>query len=86
MAGGEQDKVDVRLMLTAMAAVMDGERYLDSAGAALLLGSLAPATFRQFACSAGFPKAVKLGKGRKWKRLELIAWADQVRDRQNMAA
>jgi predicted DNA-binding transcriptional regulator AlpA len=77
---------DLRLVLAALTAVMDGDRYLDATAAALVIGNLAPATFRQVASRPGFPKAVKIGKGRKWRRRELLEWADRERDRQNRAA
>ncbi len=77
---------ELRTLVTALSAIVDGERYLDSAASALLLGNLAPATFRQYASRPGFPRAVKIGKGRKWRRRELLEWADRERDRQNRAA
>ncbi|MDX1555493.1 MAG: hypothetical protein R3212_05650 [Xanthomonadales bacterium] len=73
---------DLRQTVAALTAIVDGERYLDSTSAAILLGNLAPATFRQYAARPGFPRAVKIGKGRKWKRRELLDWADQLRDQQ----
>jgi len=82
----EQSAPDLRLVLSALTAVMDGDRYLDATAAALVIGNLAPATFRQIASRAGFPKAVKIGKGRKWRRRELLDWADRERERQNHAA
>lgn len=73
-------------MASVVAALIEGDRYLDVDSARILLGNLAPATFRQYAAKPGFPRAVKLGKGRKWRRRELLEWADRERDRQNRAA
>ncbi len=80
--GDHDEKDDLRRTVAALAAIVDGERYLDATGAAILLGNLAPATFRQYAAQAGFPRSVKIGKGRKWKRRELLDWADRLRDKQ----
>lgn len=83
MSAAEKQQPD---LIAVIAAMVDGDRYLDVDGARILLGNLAPATFRQYAAKPGFPKAVKLGKGRKWRRRELLDWADRERDRQNLAA
>lgn len=77
---------NVLSLLRAIAATLEGDRELDAEAAALVLGNLAPATFYQYAARPDFPRPVKIGKGRKWRRSELLAWADKERARQNRAA
>lgn len=72
--------------LVTLAALVDGDRELDAEAAALLLGNLPLATFYKLAASPDFPRPVKIGKGRKWRRLALLEWADDLRRKQNRTA
>lgn len=72
--------------MAILAAALDGDRELNAEAGAWLLGELPLATFYQYAARPDFPRPVKIGKGRKWRRLALLEWAENLRDRQNRAA
>ena len=71
--------------LAVLAATLEGDRWLSAEAAAFLLGQLKMSTFYQIAAAPDFPKAARIGKGRKWRRLELLeypklaAWVDHAR-------
>lgn len=69
-----------------VAALGDGDRWMTAEAAAFYLGDLPLATFYQHAAKPDFPRPVKIGKGRKWKKSALAEWADKEHARQNRAA
>lgn len=77
---------ELNRVLVTLAALVDGDRELDAEAAALLLGGLPMATFYQYAATPDFPRPVKIGKSRKWRRLALLEWSDKRRQQQNRAA
>lgn len=85
MADLEKDKREPTVA-AILAALIDGDRELDAEAAAIVLGNLPESTFYQYAARLDFPRPVKIGKGRKWRRSSLLEWADKERDRQNRAA
>lgn len=60
--------------LAVLAATLEGDRWLSAEAAAFLLGQLKMSTFYQIAAAPDFPKAARIGKGRKWRRLELLEY------------
>ena len=60
--------------LAVLAATLEGDRWLSAESAAFLLGQLKMSTFYQIAAAPDFPKAARIGKGRKWRRLELLEY------------
>lgn len=73
-------------ILALVAALVDGDRELCAESAAVVLGNLPLSTFYQYAAKPDFPRPVRIGKSRKWRRSALLEWADKERARQNRAA
>jgi len=72
--------------IAVLAAMIEGERWLSADSCAVLLGLTTPeakANRRGFlervACRPSFPTPLQIGNEKKWKRSELLKWADDQR-------
>lgn len=78
------EQSEVRSVVDALAALIDGDRALPVEAACLVIGET-PGTFRQLASKPGFPRAAKNAKRLTWSRRELLEWWYRERDRKNAA-
>ena len=60
--------------LAILAATLEGDRWLNAEASAFLLGQIPLSTFYQEAAKPGFPRPARIGKGKKWRRLELLEY------------
>ena len=72
--------------LATLAALIEGDRWLNADSCAVLLGLTTQdgkANRRGFlervACRPSFPAPLQIGNEKKWKRSELLHWAEEER-------
>jgi len=72
--------------LATLAALIEGDRWLNADSCAVLFGLTTQngkANRRGFlervACRPSFPAPLQIGNEKKWKRSELLRWADDER-------
>ncbi len=73
--------------ITVLAAMIEGERWLSADSCAVLLGLTTPdgkpnrrGFLERLACRPSFPAPLQIGNEKKWKRSELLRWADDQRN------
>lgn len=83
--------------LAALAALIEGDRWLNADACAVFLGLIVPdgkpnagqpnrrGFLERVACRQSFPTALVIGNEKKWKRSEVDRWAEDER-RINRAA
>ena len=76
---------DLDRVILALASIVEGDRALGMEASAMTLG-VPVRTFEKLAARPGFPKPAKMGRRLTWRRLELMGWWDDERDRQHRAA
>ncbi len=72
--------------ITVLAAMIEGERWLSADSCAVLLGLTTPdgkpnrrGFLERLACHPSFPAPLQIGNEKKWKRSEVLRWADDQR-------
>ncbi len=72
--------------LAALAALIEGDRWLNADSCAVLLGLTTQegkpnrrGFLERLACRPSFPPPLQIGNEKKWKRSELLRWADDER-------
>lgn len=72
--------------LSVLAALIEGDRWLNADGCAVFLGLLTPdgqpnrrGFLERVACRPSFPKPLVIGNEKKWKKSEIARWADDER-------
>lgn len=65
---------DERVAVTSAASPVDGPLLLDAAETASLLG-VGRSTFYRMVETGAVPAPVHLGRMRRWRRAEIVAWA-----------
>ncbi len=72
--------------ITVLAAMIEGERWLSADSCAVLLGLTTPdgkpnrrGFLERLACHPSFPAPLQIGNEKKWKRSEVLCWADDER-------
>lgn len=73
-------------VVTLIAALVHGDRWLNADACALYLGMVTPkgqpnrrGFLERVACRPDFPKALELGQQKAWKKSEVDDWADEQR-------
>jgi len=66
--------------------MIEGERWLSADSCAVLLGLTTPdrkpnrrGFLERLACRPSFPAPLQIGNEKKWKRSEVLRWADDQR-------
>lgn len=77
---------DIDHTLALIAALVQGDRYLNADACAVFLGLIAPSGkpnrrgfLERVACRPSFPKPLVIGNESKWKKSEVERWADDER-------
>ncbi|MBH1639167.1 hypothetical protein I5U57_06855 [Stenotrophomonas maltophilia] len=72
--------------ITVLAAMIEGERWLNADSCAVLLGLTTPdgkpnrrGFLERLARRPSFPAPLQIGNEKKWKRSEVLRWADDER-------
>ena len=73
-------------LLAIIAALVQGDRYLNADACAVFLGLVTPkgapnrrGFLERVACRGSFPKPLVIGNESKWKKSEVERWADDER-------
>jgi hypothetical protein len=77
---------DVDHTLALIAALVQGDRWLNADACAVFLGLVTPAGepnrrgfLERVACRSSFPEPLVIGSEKKWKKSEVERWADDER-------
>lgn len=71
--------------LATLAALMEGDRWLNADSCAVVLGLVTDGKpnrrgfLERVACRPRFPTPLQIGNEKKWKRSEVLRWADDER-------
>jgi hypothetical protein len=72
--------------LALIAALVQGDRWLNADATAVYLGMVTPAGkpnrrgfLERVACKPDFPTPIELGNQKAWKKSEVDAWANELR-------
>lgn len=71
-------------IIDTMAASGMGDLWLSADGAAIALGMITPAGLpnrrrflEELSLIPGFPTGIKIGREKKWRKSDLMAWAEE---------
>ncbi len=77
---------DHEITLATLAALIEGDRWLNADSCSVVLGLITPegkpnrrGFLERVACRPSFPAPLQIGNEKKWKRSELLRWADDER-------
>ncbi|UYB51213.1 hypothetical protein OCJ37_14585 [Xanthomonas sp. AM6] len=73
-------------LLATLAALIEGDRWLNADASAVFLGLVTPSGdpnrrgfLERVACRPSFPAPLIIGNEKKWKKSEIARWADDER-------